>query len=345
MTRLHCAILIVLSALFGYAINGFGQTLQGRVTEVTDGRTLKILVNSSEISVTLQFIETPTVDQPLAGTVKDHLSKLVLGRTASYEIRRVAFNRSSGRVVVDGTDISQQMLRDGAAWLIPREISGQSTEEFLAYQKLEEAAKNEQRGVWSVIGLEPSWLAEQTATPNPRGTTSATQSENRSGQKGKFGDKNPSIGDVGALAHGYNAETRVGFLSTTPLGVKIAENSPWYGSEAAVDISYIYTEDPKEGRTGKFYLTVVRISDEKRTTRRTDLYFLDQPSRIIAKAVRRTARDASGRYWEQLRYELPRNAISRVVNDGSTRLGIGNTYIEPAYGFQLLLFNMLQLSR
>lgn len=345
MRQVQFAILTILFASFGLAIDGLGQRVHGQVTEVTDGRTLKIRVNSSDISITLQYVETPADDQPLAGTVKDHLSKLVLGRTASCEIRGVKFNRSFGRVVVDGTDISRQMIRDGAAWLIPREISGQSIDEYQDYQKLEAAAKSEKRGVWSVSGLVPSWHAEQTAPSNPRGITSANQGGDRSGKKGKYGDKNPSMGNVGALAHGYNAETRVGYLSTTALGVRIAENSPWFGSEAAIDISYIYKEDPKRGRVGRFYLTVVRISDEKGTTRRTDLFFLDRPNRIIAKAVRQTARDASGRYWEQLRYELPRNVISRVVNDGSTRLGIGDTYVEPAYGFQLLLFNMLQLSQ
>jgi endonuclease YncB( thermonuclease family) len=345
MTQVHFAILTVLFAFFGFTINGLGQRVQGQVTEVTDGRTLKLRVNSSDISVTLQFVETPSDDQPLAGTVRDHLSKLALGRTASCEIRGVKFNRSFGRVVIDGRDLSQQMLRDGAAWLIPHEISGQSIDEYQAYQKLEAAAKSEKRGVWSVSGLMPSWLAEQTVASNSGGKNSAIQGGSRIGQKGKFGDKNPLMGDVGALAHGYNAETRVGYLSTTALGIKIAENSPWFGSDAAIDISYIYKEDSKRGRVGRFYLTVVRISDEKGTTRRTDLYFLDRPNLIIAKAVRRTAKDASGRYWEQLRYELPRNVISRVINDGSTRLGIGDTYVEPAYGFQLLLFNMLQLSR
>jgi len=59
--------------------------------------------------------------------------------------------------VVDGTDMSIQMLRDGAAWLMPFERSGQSRDEYTVYKSSEEKARAERLGLWSIPNLKPAW--------------------------------------------------------------------------------------------------------------------------------------------------------------------------------------------
>ena len=138
---------------------------RGTVVDVIDGKTVVLEIPNGRMKVALQYVDVPEPEQPLHQIVIDHLGLLVRGKDADFKLVGLGTNEVRGMLVVDGVDISQQMLRDGAAWLLPRERSGQSAVEFESYQASQDQARADKLGVWSVADLKPAWefRAEQEA--------------------------------------------------------------------------------------------------------------------------------------------------------------------------------------
>lgn len=134
------------------------QQFVGTVSRTLDGRTVEVQTSPNRsLRVRLQAIEVPEADQPLSGVVREHLGKLAEGRTAHVEVRQIIDNLPVGRVVVDGVDLTQQMLRDGAAWYAVAERGNYAPQDAAFYREAEALAKAEKRGVWGVAGLKPAW--------------------------------------------------------------------------------------------------------------------------------------------------------------------------------------------
>lgn len=148
---LSLVLLILTQPLF--AQSKFG----GEVIEVRDGKTVVIETVGGNITVALQYIEIPEPDQPLNKVVAEHLKKLVLGKVVEFRAQRISTETIVGELTVAGKDVSQQMLRDGAAWHIGRERTGQDMAGWAAYNSNETQAKNEKLGVWSVPGMKTAW--------------------------------------------------------------------------------------------------------------------------------------------------------------------------------------------
>jgi endonuclease YncB( thermonuclease family) len=148
------AIALLLLAVSAYPQRKFG----GRVVEIVDGKTAVIQVaTGGRVTVVLQFIEIPEPEQPLHQTVKEHLQTLILDKTVEFLPRRILMQGSVGQIFLGGVDISQQMLRDGAAWYALPEKSGQDALESETYQAMETQARTEKRGVWSIENIKPAW--------------------------------------------------------------------------------------------------------------------------------------------------------------------------------------------
>ena len=147
-------IVLLLLAVSAYPQRKFG----GRVVEIVDGKTAVIQVpTGGKVSVVLQFIEIPEPEQPLYQTVREHLQTLILGKTVEFLPRRILEQGSVGQIFLGGVDISQQMIRDGAAWYALPEKSGQDVRESEIYLAMEAQAKIEKRGVWSDVNIKPAW--------------------------------------------------------------------------------------------------------------------------------------------------------------------------------------------
>jgi endonuclease YncB( thermonuclease family) len=129
----------------------------GQVVDVLDGKTVVIQTVGGRVTAALQYIEVPEREQPLYRTVAEHLRKLVMEKTVEFRAQRISTEVIVGQLVMDGTDVSQQMLRDGAAWHISRDKTGQGAAEWTAYAENQAQAKAEKLGVWSVPGLKPAW--------------------------------------------------------------------------------------------------------------------------------------------------------------------------------------------
>lgn len=146
-------VVLVLTAVTSYPQRKFN----GVVTKVLDGKTCVIAVPGGEITAVLQYVEIPEPEQQLRDTVKDHLTRLVLDKPVEFLPRTVLRDRTVGQLLSNGVDVSQQMLRDGAAWLQPIEDSGQDALENAEYKDNQAQARSEKRGIWGVENLLSPW--------------------------------------------------------------------------------------------------------------------------------------------------------------------------------------------
>jgi len=351
MLKIFALSIITLFSTLSFEVSVSAQfPIAGQVIDVIDGKTVLIAHSGGKVKVELQYIDVPEPAQELHDTVKAHLRTLLLGKSIEYRPKTILSDRAIGQVSVRNLDISQQLLRDGAAWHIPIEQSGQGKAEFEVYTALEKAAKNDKLGVWSVEGLRPAWefraeqkkLQEQVKYANSK-SPSTTIMPNRKLAARPLG--NPSLGNVGALANGYDPKTGRGYIGTSFLKVKELDQSIEIDQQTAVDISYYYKQGDGNTRTGKFVFSMVSTSKKWRFLTNNNLVLTGSGKDMVIGKAKRTSWANGDDMREKLIYEISREALERIVNDDEIKLKVGAYLMEPAPGLKYVLYNLLQISR
>ena len=139
----------------------FAQQFSGNVVDVMDGRTVVIeAADKTRFAVQLQFVEVPAPDTSFAAIAKEHLKKLAVNKPAVYSLLKIVDKINIGKVLIGGIDLSQQILLDGTAWYALPEMNEQKEEERAVYLKLEQQAKSQKSGLWSLPELKPSWVVK-----------------------------------------------------------------------------------------------------------------------------------------------------------------------------------------
>lgn len=342
-------LILSVAAALAFAVSAFAQiSSPGEVVEVIDGRTVVVAIATGKVTVELQYIDVPENGQPMYDTVREHLRKMLLGKIVMFRARTYSRGLTVGRLTLKDTDVSQQLLRDGAAWHVPQKTSGQEPKEFDAYAAMEAVARAEKRGIWSVAGMQPAWEYRAAKLENERLKERASQpsasyksgpSSQRSG--GYWSDKNPALGNVGALTHGYNAATKTGWVSTSMLGVEQTEEAKLNDWKTAVDFTYWYKEDERKGRSGIFIVTV--ISNYIRFPKNNDLVlFEDKPLLVMGKA-KRTVEKSGDESWEKITYSVQRSSIEKMLLSVA-KLKIDDDLLELRGFVYSVMYNMLKIS-
>lgn len=142
------ALLIV----FALAIQG--QNLRGKVTRVIDGDTIEVLLNSSPITVRLNGIDAPESGQMFGSRAKQICSELSFGKFVGLVLlNRERYNRIVADVILpDGRNLSQELVRGGAAWWFRRYAPHDEK-----LRLLEEDARDSKRGLWADENPMPPW--------------------------------------------------------------------------------------------------------------------------------------------------------------------------------------------
>ncbi|MCX7799429.1 MAG: thermonuclease family protein [Fimbriimonadales bacterium] len=129
---------------------------EGRVVGVTDGDTLRVLVQDPtprEIRVRLHGIDAPERSQAFGSRARQELSKLVFGKTVRVEkVDTDRYGRTVARLFVDGTDVNAEMVRRGFAWWYRRYAP-----DDLELRRAEEAARASKVGLWRDRSPTPPW--------------------------------------------------------------------------------------------------------------------------------------------------------------------------------------------
>ena len=315
--------------------------IAGQMVDVLDGRTVVVQTAAGRINVELQFIDVPVAGQPMSDTVREHLRSLVSGKTVDYRVRNLLSDRTIGKLSCNSLDVGLQMLRDGAAWHVPARLSGQDADEFQLYTSTEAAAKSEKRGIWSMPDLKPSWERSSVATSDAK-TDKPIVSNRKNNAPSMWGDKNPRLGDLGALISGYNAASRKGFVGLPMIGVSGTPQDIGEEIDIALSITYYYRESDK-GRNGSFIVRVLSDSRKLQFLSNNDLSLLAGGKTTKLGKPTRTVTQAFGHAREELTYQISKSVIERMVNYDDVLLKVGGHLIH-ANGARYLLYNLLQIA-
>ena len=140
--------LVLLAALASPAL-----ALEGKVVGVIDGDTIDVL-DSSKKQHRIRFdgIDAPERGQPFSNRAKSTLSDLVFGKTVRVDTEGPdKYDRTIGRIYVDGRDVGLAMLEAGMAWHYTK------YDQSKKYADGEKAAKDAGRGLWSDPRRVPPW--------------------------------------------------------------------------------------------------------------------------------------------------------------------------------------------
>jgi len=146
----HLAPAVILCAfLCVSAVAVRASSLVGQVIEVNSGDTITILNLNRPVRVRLLGVDAPELDQAFGDVAKKHLADLVFNKSVLVEYAGISGDHSlNGRVLLDGADVGAQMIRDGAAWADPGNEHRLSDTDREVYQRSEDAARSERRGLW-----------------------------------------------------------------------------------------------------------------------------------------------------------------------------------------------------
>ncbi len=149
------SLVVALCAVFLLPLLGFTEEYKGRVVGVTDGDTLTLLVDGKrQVKIRLAEIDAPEGGQPYGNRSKQELSALTFDKEARVRVQDTdRYGRTVGRVFVGSVDVSAEMVRGGAAWVFRKYVKDASL------FKLEEEARRDKRGLWSLPESEriPPW--------------------------------------------------------------------------------------------------------------------------------------------------------------------------------------------
>lgn len=129
------------------------ETLEGRVVGISDGDTFTLLTSIKlEVKIRLKDVDAPERNQPYRAKSKKALSDLVYGEVVRVEhSNKGSFGRIVGKVFVGDTDVSAELVRQGAVWVYQKYSQDKK---LLA---LEVEARLAKRGLWGIPNPVPPW--------------------------------------------------------------------------------------------------------------------------------------------------------------------------------------------
>lgn len=113
------AVAVLLAALVAVPAGAFGplQQFSGRVVQVDDGDTVRVLKGRESTRVRIFGIDAPEKDQPYGAEARELTARLLLNQTVSVTMRDIdTYGRLVASLAVGGRDIGMQLVQAGAAW-------------------------------------------------------------------------------------------------------------------------------------------------------------------------------------------------------------------------------------
>lgn len=370
MQKIKIIFLIVLTAMA--ANSAFAQSrVGGRVVEIVDGKTVVIQTfNNDRLTAELQYIEVPEAEQPFHKIAKDHLQALVLDKKIEFRARGFTSVKTVGQLLLNGVDVSQQMIRDGAAWYAVLQKNAQDYNESVVYQTNETQAKTEKLGVWSMPNLKPSWEiraeanrrkqeeklaaeaaeaakkeAEIEAPKRKKPTVRALNTESKmwgQTEETPFGKLPENVSMIGGLMVGYNPTIKLGFAATPLLKVDVADKD---GSQAiGIGVAYFYYDSPQRGREMMYLVGIESESRDFKFLKSHDLTVTADNQKIVIGKARRNARETDFGIKEFLAYDLKKSVFDKIAKAKKLEFKVGNYAGKVPDEVQTMLQNLSKVS-
>lgn len=135
---------------------GYSQ-LVGKVTAIADGDTFTMLVNNEQIRVRLHGIDCPERGQDFSTVARQFLAEMIFEKEVTVkEVDTDRYGRTIGMVIIGGKNVNEELLKAGLAWHYKRYDQNPNWEKF------EERARNEKKGIWSQPNPIPPWEFRRT---------------------------------------------------------------------------------------------------------------------------------------------------------------------------------------
>ncbi|MDD2467154.1 MAG: thermonuclease family protein [Desulfobulbus sp.] len=148
---LYSVILSIFIATLSFA----AEAVPVKVVSVTDGDTIKVVANNSQIKIRLYGIDAPEKSQPFGQASAAALKSLITGRNITVEnIDQDRYGRTVALVFADGASVNQAMVRAGYAWV----YSQYCTLSFCSnWSQNQQSAQSAQLGLWKDAAPMPPW--------------------------------------------------------------------------------------------------------------------------------------------------------------------------------------------
>ena len=139
-----------------------GNTIEGKVIDVTSGDTLTVLdKNNREYKIKLAGIDAPGTKLDFGQAAKENLSALALDKNVLVVLSKTVTDGSAvGKILQDGKDINIEQVKVGMARHNEDAVLEQSEETRQLYKDAEIAAKTIKIGIWSTPDLLPEAKTE-----------------------------------------------------------------------------------------------------------------------------------------------------------------------------------------
>ena len=149
MKRLLITILILCCPLTAHA-------WIAKVVSVTDGDTIKVFnAEKDQVKIILYGIDTPEKGQPYGKAAGEYLACLIAGEIVDIEtVTKDRYGRTVGIVTEGGSNINQEMVFSGYAWVYRRYCDKPFCNFWL---NLEDEARIGKSGLWQEPNPIPPW--------------------------------------------------------------------------------------------------------------------------------------------------------------------------------------------
>jgi endonuclease YncB( thermonuclease family) len=139
------------------ALQARSETFTARVVAVHDGDTVSVQRGQGTIRVRLEGIDCPEYRQPYSARARQMTSSLVYGKSVIVEGHgRDRYGRLLARLLVDGSDVNETLVRQGMAWHYQVRNPDPRLEDA------ERAARRARVGLWADPDPVPPWEWRRT---------------------------------------------------------------------------------------------------------------------------------------------------------------------------------------
>ena len=127
-----------------------------KVVSVTDGDTIKVYnAEYGQVKIRFYGIDTPEKGQPYGQAAGKYLASLIAGKMVDVEpVTEDRYGRTVAIVMDAETNVNQEMVRAGYAWVYRKYCDKPFCEYWLA---LENKAKISKLGLWQEPNAVPPW--------------------------------------------------------------------------------------------------------------------------------------------------------------------------------------------
>lgn len=157
--RSSVVVPLIASAVMAFAaVSAHAVVLEGRVTSVADGDTIRVQMGGENIRIRFLGIDAPESDQEYGQNAKRALSQLILNQQVLVKTESSdQYGRRLAQVAFEDQDVGLYMLEHGYAWVYQRYIGGIDDDWQDAYLAAEREARAQGLGLWQSIGPVPPW--------------------------------------------------------------------------------------------------------------------------------------------------------------------------------------------